>query len=244
MNFDGFLQLVQKQRSIRLFKPDPLPEEYIDKILEAARFAPSAGNSQPWEIIVVKDKEIRDKISDIIKEADLNNYKLGQTRPKEEQHPGDRRIYEKPGFQNAPVFFVLFSDPRLEDTYPISAKAYNGESLTASSMANLFMYMHLAATSLSLASQWLTPTAYPLEQALIKQVLGVPRRFKLYDTMVAGYPAQIPPPRLVRAKEEFSHIDHFDQSKYRMDTQVREFIDTVHQGRTLIAKLSGQKLSD
>lgn len=236
MEYDGFLQLVQKQRSIRLFKPDPLPDEYIDDILEAARFAPSGANSQPWEIVVVKDKIIKDQIVEIFKEESLSSYKLGQTRPREEQHPVDRRRNEHPGFQDAPVFFVLFSDPRLEDAYPMAAQAYDAHGITVSSMANLFMYMHLAATSLGLASQWVSATSDPLPQALIKQLLGVPRSFMLYDTMIAGYPAQSPPPpRLVRAKEEFTHINHYDQARYRTDTQVREFINTLHKGRIAVA---------
>ncbi len=234
MDYDDFLQLVKKQRSIRIFKPDPLPDEYIDDILEAARFAPSGANSQPWEIVVVKDKIIKDQIVEICQEQSIGNHKLGQTRPREEQHPGDRRLHEHPGFQKAPVFFVLFSDPRLEDTYPMAAQAYNCQSVTVSSMANVFLHMHLAATSLGLASQWVTVTSQPLPQALIKQVLGVPRSFILYDTMVAGYPAQSPPPRLVRARSDFTHINHYDRSKYRTDAQVREFINTVHKGRTVM----------
>lgn len=236
INYDGFLQLVQKQRSIRLFKPDPLPDEYIDDILEAARFTPSGANAQPWEIVVVKDKIIKDQIVEIIKEESISSYKLGQTRPLEEQHPTDRRRHAHPGFPSAPVFFVLFSDPRLEDAYPMAAQAYDSHGITVSSMANLFMYMHLAATSLGLASQWVSATSHPIPQALIKQLLGVPRSFILYDTMIAGYPAQSPPPRLVRAKEEFSHINHYDKSRYRDDTQVREFIDTVHKRRIVAAE--------
>ena len=97
------------------------------------------------------------------------------------------------------------------------------------------MYMHLAATSLGLASQWVSATSHPLPQALIKQLLGVQRSFRLYDTMIAGYPAQSPPPRLVRAKAEFTHLNQYDKSRYRTDTQVREFIDTIHKGRLVAA---------
>jgi nitroreductase len=232
MDYDGFLQLVQKQRSIRSFKSDPLPDECIDKILEAARFAPSGANSQPWEIVVVKDKDLKDRIVDILKEASVSSHKLGQTRPREEQHPGDRKLLKHPGFQDAPVFFILFNDKRLEETYPLSAFEHHCKSITASSMANLFLYMHLAATSLGLASQWLTATSLPLPQALIKELLGVPRAYRLYDTMIAGYPNQSPPPRIVREKVEFTHINRYDTSKCRSDEQVRQFIDAVHQIRS------------
>ena len=47
MEYDSLLQLVQKRRSVRKFKPDPIPADYIDKIIEVARWAPSAANSQP-----------------------------------------------------------------------------------------------------------------------------------------------------------------------------------------------------
>jgi len=57
MDYDGFLELVKKRRSIRLFKPDAVPDEYIDKIIEAARWAPSGANVQPWEFLVIKKPE-------------------------------------------------------------------------------------------------------------------------------------------------------------------------------------------
>ncbi len=235
MDYDGFLQLVQKRRSIRVFKPDPLPDEYIYKIIEAARFAPSGANSQPWEMVVVKDKATKDKIVDIVKEASIASYKLGQTRPKEEQHPGDRRTIEHPGFQDAPVYIILFGDPRLEATYPMSAYAYDRHSITPATLASAFLYMHLAATSLGLASQWVTATAQPLPSALIKQLLGVPREYMLYDTFIVGFPNQTPPPRLVRERQEFTHVHRYDMSKYRTDEQVKKFIDAVHKGRSKMA---------
>ncbi|MBI4334686.1 MAG: nitroreductase family protein [Chloroflexi bacterium] len=47
MEIDAFLDLVRRRRSIRRFKPDPVPEEYIEKILEAGRWAMSGANGQP-----------------------------------------------------------------------------------------------------------------------------------------------------------------------------------------------------
>ena len=64
MNIDEFLVLARKRRSIRRFKPDPVPDEYIDKILDAARWAMSGANGQPWEFIVVKDPETKNKLAE------------------------------------------------------------------------------------------------------------------------------------------------------------------------------------
>ena len=51
MDFEEFAEVVRSRRAIRKFKPDPIPDEYIDKILDVARWAPSGGNAQPWEFI-------------------------------------------------------------------------------------------------------------------------------------------------------------------------------------------------
>lgn len=51
------LRVIQSRRSIRKYKPTPLSEETIEKILEAGRWAPSGVNNQPWRFLVVRDKE-------------------------------------------------------------------------------------------------------------------------------------------------------------------------------------------
>ena len=52
-----FMEVVRKRRSIRKYKTDPIPEEVLNQVLEAARLAPSGGNGQPWHFIVVKDPQ-------------------------------------------------------------------------------------------------------------------------------------------------------------------------------------------
>ncbi len=55
--------LIYRRRSNRVYKPDQVPEELVHRILEAGRFAPSAGNSQPWEFLVVRDRDLLTEIS-------------------------------------------------------------------------------------------------------------------------------------------------------------------------------------
>ena len=57
------LEAIRTRRSIRHFKPEPVPPELIEKLLEAGRWAPSSANSQPWEFIVIADPEIKNRIS-------------------------------------------------------------------------------------------------------------------------------------------------------------------------------------
>lgn len=51
----SFLELARQRVSVRKYRPDPVPEELLRKVLEAGRLAPSAKNLQPWHFIVVRD---------------------------------------------------------------------------------------------------------------------------------------------------------------------------------------------
>ena len=52
-------EVIERRRSIRKFKPFPIPEEDLKKILEAGRLAPSGGNRQPWQFIIVRASETK-----------------------------------------------------------------------------------------------------------------------------------------------------------------------------------------
>ncbi len=57
------LEAVRARRSVRSYRPDPVPDEALSRLLEAARLAPSAMNYQPWRFIVVKSQEKKDRIA-------------------------------------------------------------------------------------------------------------------------------------------------------------------------------------
>ncbi|NIM07309.1 MAG: nitroreductase [Armatimonadetes bacterium] len=57
-----FYEAIRCRRSVRSFKPDPVPEKSLNRILEAARCAPSSLNLQPWKFVVVKDPQTRHAI--------------------------------------------------------------------------------------------------------------------------------------------------------------------------------------
>lgn len=59
------IEAIRSRRSIRRYKPNPVRDDEILSCLEAARWAPSADNFQPWEFLVVRDPETRKKLADI-----------------------------------------------------------------------------------------------------------------------------------------------------------------------------------
>ena len=60
-----FQELIRTRRSIRGYKADPVPEDVIGRILEAARIAPTAANKQPFQIIVVTDASTRRRFKEV-----------------------------------------------------------------------------------------------------------------------------------------------------------------------------------
>jgi nitroreductase len=60
---ETLLALLKGRRSIRRYRPDPVPDEMVEQLLEAGRWAPSASNRQPWAFIVVRDETIRQQVA-------------------------------------------------------------------------------------------------------------------------------------------------------------------------------------
>lgn len=59
------LEAIAARRSIRSFKPDPVSEEALRKIVDAGRLAPTANNVQPWEFVIITDAERRRQIAEL-----------------------------------------------------------------------------------------------------------------------------------------------------------------------------------
>ena len=60
-----FYQVIETRRSVRSYKPDPVPEDVLKKVLNAARIAPSGSNRQPWKFIIIKDEERKKKMVEL-----------------------------------------------------------------------------------------------------------------------------------------------------------------------------------
>jgi nitroreductase len=103
----SFYNLILSRRSIRQFKPEPVSREILEKLVNAARLAPSAANIQPLEYIVVDDKELKQKLFPCLKWA-------AYISPK-----GD----PKPGQEPAAYIVVLVKSSLKEKGYEYDAGA-------------------------------------------------------------------------------------------------------------------------
>lgn len=203
MDYDDLLEMVKKRRSIKKFKPDPIPDEYVNKIIEVARWSPSGINSQPWEFVVIKKQEIKDRIRELITE---HIAPLPETE-----------------WVHYPVFILLCGDIRTCDAYPLKTVQRERETFL-SSLANAMLYMMLAISTLGLGGRWVSATGSPSVESHIKELLGIPKEMEIFDMLVMGYPDMEPIPRWVRDQDEMVHYDCYDKTKYRTDKDIKEFI--------------------
>ena len=108
--YDCLLNLVKNRRSVRQFKPDPVPGACIEKIIEIARWAPSGFHTQPWEFVVVNKQEVRQAIIDV-----LDRCAPPITRADTGDDPSNT---SRLSFRDAPVFIILLSDWRAKVGLP------------------------------------------------------------------------------------------------------------------------------
>lgn len=226
MDIDSFLELVKKRRSIRRFKPDEVPEEAITNMLEAARWAMSGANAQPWEFVVVKNKDIRQRIVESWLEPNLEAYIIEQTRVPEIRHHHLRDPLSSPSFRDAPVFIVIVGDKRTYQATVLAASflATEGaaDAIYFKNMANATQLLHLAAAAQGLGSEWISVNR-PWGQAL-KAILGIPEILEVQTLAAVGYPAYTPAPAFRRPLKDIAHFNRYDRSRARSAKDINDFL--------------------
>lgn len=167
-----------ERRSIRKFLSDPVPPEDIDSILDAARYAPSAGNGQPWRFLVVTDRdsltELRAKsIEGIERKIDASDAVPDEEKPAAKS--GYRDYAE--GIFAAPVFVFVYVETK---QYPDLVR-YDG-ALAAQNML-------LAAHGLGYGACYQT-TLFP--EDVVSGHFGVPDGHRFICAIPIGKPASSP----------------------------------------------------
>lgn len=231
MSTDGYeqlLELVKKRRSTRRFKSDPISDDILKKIIEVARWAPSGFDTQPWEFVILKDKKEKDKIVEITASYWDDCLEMEKVRPEWQGKIWDLKgMTNEPGdYSQAPVYIILFGDPRVLDALPMGVQfdAHRKNLIYQSSLANAFMYLHLAAASFGIGAQWYSAVQTPKNACLIKDYLGIPPEFDIYDMMVLGYPAREPSKKYLRKLEDMTYWGTNNEGKFRSLPKIQEFV--------------------
>ncbi|MBW1863279.1 MAG: nitroreductase family protein [Deltaproteobacteria bacterium] len=224
MDYESFLELVKKRRSYWEFKSDPVPDDYVEKIVDTARYAPSGFNSQPWEFVVIKEQELRDGIVGLI----ADNMRPPGMKPGGPPPPQPKPGMKDPmGFKTAPVFILVCGDTRVRNFGPPGLQNNDKRfmEILISSLAIPFQYMHLAATSLGLTAKWVSATAMPKVESKLKEFLGIPEEFVVYDMMALGYSDFQPHPKKMRELSEVLHFGKCGKEDFRTEEEVKAFFN-------------------
>ena len=222
------VETIKERRSTRAFQPDSISEETIEEILKLTINAPSANNLQPWEFVVVKKAELRKKIVEYIGEYWRQGQTMETARESWQGKPWKLKGVVDSGmdYTTAPVYIILFGDTRTQDGLPMGLR-YATDRLNLvfnGGLSSTFLYMHLAATTLGLASQWVSAISTPYAHCMVKDLLGLPKALVPYDMLALGYPAINPSDKFMRDPKKMVHYDDCGIDDFRTDEEVRDFV--------------------
>ncbi len=178
------LDIIKTRRTVRRFKPDPVPKEHVLKILDAARLAPTAGNQQPWKFLVIQDRARLDQLQKEAVSWYLETYKI-KRNPTEEQLSKARSQLEEvmKNVLSAPVYVAVLVDSQAQ--YP-DYILYDG-TLAAGNLM-------IAARALGYGTGFFT-SFFP--EAKMKEFFTIPEQYTLICFTPIGIPYEWPdmPPK-------------------------------------------------
>lgn len=171
------LDAIFAQRACRWFTEAPVPNDDIERILQAAVHAPSAGNTQPWVFVVVRDADQRRHIAELAR-------RVWHTGAREQARPRlDHRLFVdvdgsvEAGFGGAPVLIVVGGDTSRVHPRVLAASVFPA-------VQNLL----LAAGATGYGSALTTLAAVVADE--LRAVLGLPSRIEPVAVIPLGRPAR------------------------------------------------------
>lgn len=226
-------KIIQERQSSRVpFNPDlPITKKDLEKILDAAKWTPTAHNMQNFEIIVIDDKSVLDKIgrikSRISEEFLRENYSqlsfskeellkkktgiLGTMFPPEWTDPAKisdavKNAAPMPisqSIRGSPTLLIIIYDPRKR------APASAGDVLGFISLGCLMENIWLMTQSLGIGLQILSAFSAPPVETEIKRLVGIPDYMKIAYTCRLGYPTGLS--RYFRVRRDIEDFTHHNQ---------------------------------
>ncbi|HYG33752.1 MAG TPA: nitroreductase family protein [Clostridia bacterium] len=158
----GLMGVIGRRVSCRAYAPDPVPQEFLVQMLEAARLAPSACNQQPWRFAVVREAEARRRV---VEEGFL---------------PGLRMNWAL----EAPVHVVIGMETSFI-THRVAVQL-SGVDYPWVDIGIAGEHLVLAATELGLGTCWIGW----IRPAVLAEIVGWPRSIKPVVVITVGYPRE------------------------------------------------------
>jgi len=176
------LEAIKSRRSVRKYKPDPVDDQALEMVLDAARLAPSWANTQCWRFIIIRDSNIKNRIADSI-----------AANPDTVSNPATSAI------RTAPVVIVAVAQKNVSGCFHGKTSTDKGESWLMFDVALAMQNMTLAATAIGLG----TVHVGLFDAREVEQILEIPEDYCVVEMTPLGYPEYQPGPR---PRKELSEI--------------------------------------
>jgi len=197
---EDFHTFLRTRRSVRRFKPDPVPDSVVESILTTATFASSAHNYQPWRFAVVTDPLVKTRLGEAL---------TSKMRADMQAEGADRSDIEKRAtlslrrLNEVPVVIILCRDKSAVRTDTPEEAAMGVQSTAAAGLQLL-----LAAHAEGIGGNWICWPLYAQEAT--RATLDLPETWDPQAMYFLGYPLVSPEPKIVRPIKEI--VKMFKQS--------------------------------
>ena len=189
-------ECIRRRRTIREYKKDPIPEDVLEKILQAGRWSPSSSNSQPWHFVVVKDPDVKKEIRIAAEKEEQAFYEHRAPDSWLEDLNQFGTDWHKPFLEIAPYLIVVFKKHYDLECSTQRKSYYVNESV---GIASGFLLAALHRSGLA------TLTHTPAPMGFLEKILNRPQNEKAVLLIPVGYPtktAEVP----VITKKPFNEI--------------------------------------
>ncbi|MGY1748561.1 5,6-dimethylbenzimidazole synthase [Modestobacter sp. SYSU DS0511] len=185
----GLYRTIGARRDVRRYRPDPVPDAVLTRVLTAAHQAPSVGHSQPWRFVVVRDPAIRDRAAVL-----TDRERLRQAAQLEPEAGARLLDLQLEGVREAPLGVVVCCDRRTPAAGVLGRATFPDADLW--SCATAIQNLWLAARAEGLGLGWVT--LFRPEE--LGELLGLPEGVVTLGWLCLGWPDERPPaPGLERA---------------------------------------------
>ena len=179
------LETIQARRSIRRYQKREVPRELLNTLLEAARWAPSAHNRQPWRFAVMEAGRVKEPLAGAMGErlrADLQRDGVAPELIEKDAARSYQRI------TSAPVVIVVCVTMRDMDSYADERRNRAEYLMATQSVAMATQNLLLAAHTLGLGACWMCAPLFCPD--VVRDVLDLPEDWQPQALITLGYPAE------------------------------------------------------
>jgi 5,6-dimethylbenzimidazole synthase len=180
---EAVYKAIKLRRDIRSFRPDPLPRDAIQRILQAGHMAPSVGFMQPWNFILIEDEKTKDKLAYA---ADKETRALAiHYENSEEKHDLFLKLKVQ-GIKEAPLTICVTCDPTRGGSHVLGRNSIPETDIMSTCCA--IQNMWLAATAEGIAMGWVS--FYKKND--VRDILGIPPHIEPVALLSLGYTDDYP----------------------------------------------------